>query len=92
MVVVVFVFGFFFSIDMQNLKQEGELLQHQLKRKGEMLLVEKCKFSAFSKRKREEAPSMYILPPFLKPTVGGQRDCCCFLRNKKLLVLLSLHS
>lgn len=53
----------FFSIDMQNLKQEGELLQHQLKRKGETLQGEKCKFSPSAKqREKQPPPCTFFLP------------------------------
>lgn len=52
----------------------------------------KCSFSPFSKRKGREVPSMYVLSPFLKSAVGDQWDSCCFLRNGKLLGLLSLES
>lgn len=91
---VIAVWGFvgFFPTGMQSVKQERELLQHHLKGKGKRLLGEKCSFSAFRERKKREIPSMYILPPFLKPTEGDQWDSCCFLRNEKLLGLLTLQS
>lgn len=85
----------FFPTGTQNVKQERELLQHHLKGKGKRLpggKSEKCSFSPSSKRERREIPSVYVLSPFLKRAVGDQWDSCCFLRNEKLLGLLSLES
>lgn len=82
----------FFPTGTQNVEQERELLQHHLKGKGKRQLGKKWSFFPFRRRKKREIPSVSVISPFLKCAAGGQWDSCCFLRNEKLLGLLSLES